>query len=109
MINFDENWVGRRLICTLTEPEIGYVTVMIDPEFAIICNLFVVEELRCQGYGSLLFEAAMTMTKSVHTYVDVCSFDNNGMNDNQLFDFYAARGFKRFGLHPFSMVKEAWL
>jgi len=108
MIISDEHWIERRWICTLTKEDIGYVTIMMDPEFAIICNLFVVVEFRSQGEGSELFAAAMELTRQVPTYVDVCCFDTNGMNDKQLFDFYEARGFKRVGDHPFSMVKGAW-
>jgi len=104
----NENYVcgGSRRITVITEEDLGYVTVMQDSEYAIICNLFVAEEYRANGLGSALFQAAMDECSEVPTFVDVCGFDDNCLTDKQLFEFYAARGFKRVDGHPFSMRKD---
>lgn len=97
----------RRLIWTLVaDPNLGQVTVMVDDEFGLISSLFVVEEHRKQGVAKALMEAAMKLCEARPIYVDVCAFDNNGPNDEQLFGFYSKLGFHRVVNHPFSMKRE---
>lgn len=97
----------RRLIWTLiADPNLGQVTVMVDDNFGLISSLFVVEEHRGQRVATELMEAAMKLCEARPIYVDVCAFDNDGLNDEQLAAFYSKLGFHRVVNHPFSMKKE---
>lgn len=98
---------GRRLIWTLVaDPKMGQVTVMVDDDYGLISSLFVAEQHRRKGVAKALMEAAMKLCIAKPIYVDVCAFDNNGPNDEELFSFYSKLGFHRVANHPFSMKRE---